>query len=139
VGGVIYTSFFRSTRSIFFSVCDAHTFGVRCSSSCGNCSRGDICHHTNGTCPRGCDVGVYGERCQERKFLQNQFNSILLILWWYYNCLCMLIEFFMSIYIHKMRKLHHGNRVLYQYFTLNKRSIITKTVYPFWMDCGYSC
>ncbi|XP_056002216.1 receptor-type tyrosine-protein phosphatase alpha-like [Ostrea edulis] len=45
-------------------VCDAQTYGLECSSSCGNCSDGETCHHVNGKCPQGCDAGVHGEKCK---------------------------------------------------------------------------
>ena len=35
---------------------------------CGNCSRGDQCNHVNGSCLNGCDVGVYGDKCDKGKF-----------------------------------------------------------------------
>ncbi|XP_056002335.1 multiple epidermal growth factor-like domains protein 10 [Ostrea edulis] len=44
--------------------CDVQTYGSECSLPCGNCSDGGVCHHVSGTCPRGCDEGVYGEKCQ---------------------------------------------------------------------------
>lgn len=51
----------------FFSVCDVQTYGLECSLSCGNCSDRETCHHVNGTCPRGCNEGVEGEKCQTRE------------------------------------------------------------------------
>ena len=30
---------------------------------CGNCSNGKPCHHVDGTCPNGCDAGMYSEKC----------------------------------------------------------------------------
>lgn len=32
---------------------------------CGNCSNGDWCFHMNGSCPNGCDVGVFGDKCDQ--------------------------------------------------------------------------
>ena len=30
---------------------------------CGNCRNGEPCHHVDGTCPHGCDAGMYGDKC----------------------------------------------------------------------------
>ena len=30
---------------------------------CGNCSNGEPCYHVDGTCPNGCEAGMYGDRC----------------------------------------------------------------------------
>ena len=30
---------------------------------CGNCSNGEPFHHVEGTCPNGCDAGMYGDKC----------------------------------------------------------------------------
>ena len=30
---------------------------------CGNCSNREPCHHVDGTCPHGCDAGMYGDKC----------------------------------------------------------------------------
>ena len=46
-----------------FSECGDNTYGWRCQQTCGNCSNGEPCHHVNGTCPFGCDAGVYGKKC----------------------------------------------------------------------------
>ena len=32
---------------------------------CGNCSNGEPCHHVDGTCPHGCDAGMYGDKCDK--------------------------------------------------------------------------
>ncbi|XP_056002334.1 multiple epidermal growth factor-like domains protein 11 [Ostrea edulis] len=45
-------------------VCDQHKYGQHCPLQCGNCSDGETCHHVNGTCLNGCDVGVEGDKCQ---------------------------------------------------------------------------
>ena len=46
---------------------------MKCKESCGNCSNGEPCHHVDGSCPSGCDVGVYGKTCDE---------GIVLALWY---------------------------------------------------------
>ena len=46
-----------------FTECGKNMYGVECKETCGNCSNGDPCHHVDGTCPHGCDAGMYGEKC----------------------------------------------------------------------------
>ena len=46
-----------------FTECGKNTYGVECKETCGNCSNGEPCHHVDGTCPHGCDAGMYGEKC----------------------------------------------------------------------------
>jgi hypothetical protein len=53
---------------VLWIVCNEQKYGLACSLPCGNCTDGETCNHVNGTCPRGCDVGVYGEECQTREF-----------------------------------------------------------------------
>lgn len=48
-------------------MCSFGTYGLECENSCGNCSIGDRCNHVNGSCPNGCDVGVFGLKCDEGK------------------------------------------------------------------------
>lgn len=43
--------------------CDGNKYGLGCENRCGNCSTGEQCHHVNGVCKNGCDVGVYGDKC----------------------------------------------------------------------------
>lgn len=45
------------------TVCDGNKYGLDCQESCGNCSGNVQCHHVNGTCLNGCDLGVYGVKC----------------------------------------------------------------------------
>ena len=42
-------------------------YGLECSQVCGNCSNGEQCHHVNGSCINGCDVGVFGDKCDKGK------------------------------------------------------------------------
>ena len=42
--------------------CNAYTYGSDCI-HCGNCSGGVQCNHVTGTCPNGCDTGIYGDKC----------------------------------------------------------------------------
>ena len=42
--------------------CNVYTFGSDCK-HCGNCSDGVQCNHVTGTCPNGCDAGIYGDKC----------------------------------------------------------------------------
>ena len=43
--------------------CKQSTYGLECNQTCGNCSKGESCNHVNGSCLNGCDVGVYGDKC----------------------------------------------------------------------------
>ena len=36
---------------------------MECKQSCGNCSGGVQCDHVTGSCPNGCDAGMYGDKC----------------------------------------------------------------------------
>lgn len=47
--------------------CNNDTYGTDFSMKCGNCLYlyGEQCHHVTGQCPRGCDVGFQGERCDQ--------------------------------------------------------------------------
>ncbi|XP_078330538.1 uncharacterized protein LOC144624552 [Crassostrea virginica] len=42
--------------------CNVYTYGSDCT-YCGNCSGGVQCNHVTGTCPNGCDAGIYGDKC----------------------------------------------------------------------------
>ena len=42
--------------------CNIYTYGSECI-HCGNCSGGVQCNHVTGTCPNGCDAGIYGDKC----------------------------------------------------------------------------
>lgn len=43
--------------------CSGDTYGNECSQIRGKCYKGEQCHHVNGMCPHGCDVGFVGENC----------------------------------------------------------------------------
>ncbi|XP_078328171.1 uncharacterized protein LOC111117395 [Crassostrea virginica] len=45
-------------------VCPDQMYGQSCLFPCGNCSKGETCHHVNGTCLYGCNVGTQGEQCK---------------------------------------------------------------------------
>ena len=45
--------------------CDVYTYGLDCKKRCGNCSGGVRCNHVTGTCPRGCDPGMHGDKCDK--------------------------------------------------------------------------
>ncbi|XP_078328532.1 uncharacterized protein LOC111111980 isoform X2 [Crassostrea virginica] len=52
--------------------CDVYTYGVDCK-RCGNCSGGVQCDHVTGTCPNGCDPGMYGDEC-DRECSNNTYG-----------------------------------------------------------------
>ena len=45
-------------------------YGPGCKKTCGNCSNAEQCHHVNGSCLNGCDVGVFGDRCNQSKIIK---------------------------------------------------------------------
>lgn len=51
--------------------CDNGTFGQDCLESCGRCVGEKQCHHTNGTCLNGCNVGYQGLNCTEGNLYLN--------------------------------------------------------------------
>lgn len=58
--------FLSHTFSLFFfPECDDGTYGLECENACGNCSDGNWCNHMNGSCPNGCDMGVFGDTCDK--------------------------------------------------------------------------
>ena len=46
--------------------CSNGTYGKECQDMCGYCADLDVCHHTNGTCPNGCEAGYQGRLCKAR-------------------------------------------------------------------------
>ena len=53
----------RTFINYFTVECDGRKYGMECSQMCGKCYRSEQCHHLNGSCPNGCDVGIFGENC----------------------------------------------------------------------------
>ncbi|XP_065924897.1 receptor-type tyrosine-protein phosphatase alpha isoform X4 [Magallana gigas] len=47
------------------SQCDGHKFGQNCSKECGHCLEKEACHHVNGSCLNGCDLGYHGANCTQ--------------------------------------------------------------------------
>ena len=66
-----------------FTACDNKSYGLDCRESCGNCSNRKPCHHVDGSCQFGCDVGVFGLKCNTgialimvsrfKKYIENFF------------------------------------------------------------------
>ena len=48
---------------MFLIECGDKTYGAECKEPCGNCKNMEPCHHVDGSCPSGCDAGVYGKTC----------------------------------------------------------------------------
>ena len=48
-----------------YKECNKKKFGLECNQTCGNCTNGEPCHHVNGSCLNGCDVGVFGDKCDQ--------------------------------------------------------------------------
>ena len=47
--------------------CSDGTYGKECQDTCGYCVDQYVCHHTNGSCPNGCENGFQGRLCKARK------------------------------------------------------------------------
>lgn len=47
--------------------CTGLMYGQNCNLSCGHCIMSEQCHHINGTCMSGCDIGYHGLHCTEGK------------------------------------------------------------------------
>lgn len=48
---------------LFGTGCTENTYGFECSQKCGKCRNRSQCNHVTGTCPKGCDKGIYGDKC----------------------------------------------------------------------------
>ena len=59
----------------FVTGCNVYTYGSDCI-HCGNCSDGVQCNHVTGTCPNGCDPGIYGDKCDLGKLKIELFFSL---------------------------------------------------------------
>nr|XP_022310810.1 secretory phospholipase A2 receptor-like isoform X2 [Crassostrea virginica] len=44
--------------------CSDGSYGKECQDTCGYCADQDVCHHTNGSCPNGCEAGYQGILCK---------------------------------------------------------------------------
>lgn len=51
--------------SIIVTGCDGGKYGPGCSLTCGACINDTQCHHINGSCPHGCNLGFQGQKCDE--------------------------------------------------------------------------
>lgn len=60
----------------FFTECRVGTYGLECGNECGNCSNSEWCYHVNGSCPNGCDVGVFGDYCDQGTKLEKGIKNI---------------------------------------------------------------
>lgn len=57
--------------------CVDYKYGLECNSTCGKCFDGNKCNHMTGSCPNGCDAGVFGDKCDQGKIIT--FWSVSLI------------------------------------------------------------
>ena len=62
--------------------CTGNTYGLKCEQSCGKCSGGVQCDYVTGSCPNGCDAGMYGYKCDLGKVIV-KFNSTCFFLLMY--------------------------------------------------------
>lgn len=62
-------------RFLWFNLaaCTDNKYGLECNSTCGKCLNGAQCNHVNGSCPIGCDAGVFGDKCDKRKINLKHF------------------------------------------------------------------
>lgn len=49
--------------------CDDNKYGENCSKSCGNCRGSEQCHHINGICINGCDIGYQLPKCIDSGYI----------------------------------------------------------------------
>lgn len=47
----------------YIEACSGRTYGDNCSSRCAKCRDMEECHHINGTCMNGCEIGYQGFKC----------------------------------------------------------------------------
>lgn len=57
--------------------CDDNKYGLECISTCGKCLKGVQCNHVNGSCPNGCDAGVFDDKCDKGKNYAHKYNGFL--------------------------------------------------------------
>ena len=50
-------------KNDIFTECADNTYGLECTKLCPKCRDGEQCDHVNGSCPNGCDKGIYGDKC----------------------------------------------------------------------------
>ena len=63
IGFLFFDAYFSPLMNLFYVTgCNVYTYGSDCI-HCGNCSGGVQCNHVTGTCPNGCDAGMYGDKC----------------------------------------------------------------------------
>lgn len=70
-------------ENIYVLECLYQTYGPDCQQICGNCKNREQCHHVNGSCPNGCDRGIFGEKCDKGTRIQNKSCLILYKLYIY--------------------------------------------------------
>ena len=59
-----------------FADCVAGMYGYDCSSPCGRCQAGDVCHHVDGRCPGACLAGYRGDKCNQGKSLHVLYTNM---------------------------------------------------------------
>ena len=62
-----------------YKECPSGKYGPGCSKSCNKQCKGrdNACHHINGRCTNGCDVGYHGDKCDSGEF--QAFQDVLFI------------------------------------------------------------
>lgn len=48
---------------------------MECKQMCGRCYGNEQCHHVKGTCPNGCDAGVYEPYCKTGELVIKCFSG----------------------------------------------------------------
>ena len=69
VNPVYYACVQFYTKIFILSECEELTYGLDCNQTCGNCSKEEQCNRVNGSCLNGCDLGVYGDKCDRGKLI----------------------------------------------------------------------
>lgn len=72
---------FKIYHDIFAVVteCTGLMYGQNCNISCGHCIKSDECHHINGTCMNGCNIGYQGLHCTEGKTSEHNVSNTTVI------------------------------------------------------------
>jgi hypothetical protein len=65
---------------VLFLECDGKKYGAGCQDNCGDCLDYKQCHHINGSCLDGCDIGYVGDFCKTGKYLIHIYKNDISII-----------------------------------------------------------
>jgi hypothetical protein len=60
--------YLKNELNIMFTECNVGNYGEGCSQRCSGHCKGNqnSCHHVDGTCPNGCEVGYQSPKCDSK-------------------------------------------------------------------------